>query len=289
MAWNGSGTYTRTNSENSGATTWADDATAGTKITAANHDTHDEDLATAINACLTKNNETKPTANFVPNADDSYSLGSATVGWTNQFLTGGAVFDERADHATTPTAGRGEFWVKSDVPNIPMYTSDADVDYPLIGGVVGTLQASTSGTTVDFTSIPSWATQVVVSFVGVSTDGTEALLIRIGDAGGIENSSYLGSSSSIIGATASSAAYTTGFGIKSLLAADIIHGSVTLTLEDPATFRWVASGVLSNSATAGTILTSGKKALSAALDRVTITTTGTPDDFDAGEINIRYS
>lgn len=129
MAWNGSGTYTRTNGTNSGPTVWADDAGDGTKITASNHDTHDEDLATAINACLTKNNETKPTADFVPNTDNSYDLGSSSAGWLNAYLTGGAVFDERADHTDTPAAGRAEIWVKSDTPNALMFTDDAGTDH----------------------------------------------------------------------------------------------------------------------------------------------------------------
>ena len=90
MAWNGSGTFTRTNGTNAGSTTWQDDAAAGTKITASNHDTHDEDLATAINSSLTKNNETKPTAHFLPNADASYNLGSASAQWVNLFLSGDA-------------------------------------------------------------------------------------------------------------------------------------------------------------------------------------------------------
>lgn len=85
MAWNGSGTYTRTNGVNSGTETWQDDAAEGANILASRHDTHDQDLATAISACLTQNNESKPTANFVPNANGLYSLGSSAVRWSNVF------------------------------------------------------------------------------------------------------------------------------------------------------------------------------------------------------------
>ncbi len=88
MAWNGSGTYSRTNGVNTGSEVWQDDAAAATKIKADRHDVHDEDIATAINACLTQNNESKPTAHFLPNADDTYNLGSGSYQWGDAYVTG---------------------------------------------------------------------------------------------------------------------------------------------------------------------------------------------------------
>ena len=79
MAWDGSGNFSRTNGTQTGATTWADADAAGSDIVTDEHDTHDQDLATGIAACLTKNGETKPTADFKPNADASYDLGSAAL------------------------------------------------------------------------------------------------------------------------------------------------------------------------------------------------------------------
>lgn len=81
MAWNGSGTFSRTNGTHTGSTTWVQDRDAGAYILAGRHDTHDQDLADGINACLTKNNETKPTADFRPNADNTYDLGSTSLRW----------------------------------------------------------------------------------------------------------------------------------------------------------------------------------------------------------------
>ena len=43
-----------------------------------------------------------------------------------------------------------------------------------------TAQASTSGTSIDFTSIPSWVKRITVMFNGVSTNGSNNLLIQIG-------------------------------------------------------------------------------------------------------------
>lgn len=64
MPRDGSGTFSRSNGTNTGATTWALDRDAGTKITAARHDSHDEDVATALTASLAKDGQTTPTANL---------------------------------------------------------------------------------------------------------------------------------------------------------------------------------------------------------------------------------
>lgn len=57
MAWNGSGAFSRTDGTHTGTTVWNLNKVAGTKINVAPHDTHDQDLATGINACLAKNGE----------------------------------------------------------------------------------------------------------------------------------------------------------------------------------------------------------------------------------------
>jgi hypothetical protein len=159
----------------------------------------------------------------------------------------------------------------------------------VLGPVLGTEQATTSGTAINFTGIPSWAKRIVIQFVGVSVSGTSEPLIQIGDAGDIEATGYLGAGwQAGNGGTVSVTNYTTGFGIPYALAANVMHGTVVLTLEDAAGFTWCCSGnlSLSNSANAGGL--SGTKSLSAALDRVRITTVGGTDTFDAGAINILY-
>ena len=49
--------------------------------------------------------------------------------------------------------------------------------YPIVSG---TSQASTSGTSITFTSIPSWVKRITVMFNGVSTSGTSSWLVQIG-------------------------------------------------------------------------------------------------------------
>jgi hypothetical protein len=160
----------------------------------------------------------------------------------------------------------------------------------VLGPVLGTEQATTSGTSIDFTGIPSWAKKITVQLVGVSTSGTSSLILQIGDSGGIENSGYLGAASAMgNGAATVAANFTTGFGVSPSVATDsVFHGRVALTLEDAANFTWVSATNLAFSNGASSIVGAGSKSLSAALDRVRLTTSGGADTFDAGAVNILY-
>jgi len=295
MAWDGNGNYSRSNGVNSGSTVWQDDASAGTDIEADLHDVHDEDLATAIGACLTKNNETKPTAHFLPNADDSYNLGSTTVGWGSGFFTGGVVFDERADHATTPAAGRGEVWVKSDTPSSLYYTDDAGNDFALVdsgllaGPTVGSVQASTSGTDVTFSSIPAGISQIEIIFDNVSLSGGDLMLIQLGDSGGLENTGYTSVTTSHGTSSNTQTAKTDGIYIDVAAVSDYNRtGSIFITNVNGNV--WVASGsTYSNTgATIQNNTTAARKELSAVLTQIAVLADGS-NTFNGGQVNIRYS
>ena len=156
--------------------------------------------------------------------------------------------------------------------------------YPLVSG---TSQASTSGTSIDFTGIPSWVKRITIMFNGVSTNGTSIKQIQLGDSGGVETTGYLGTGVQLTDATSVNAAtITTGFGIRSALAADTINGAVVIT--NLTSNTWVAQGALTDSSRGAGYLVGGAKALSATLDRVRITTVNGTDAFDAGSINILY-
>jgi hypothetical protein len=157
---------------------------------------------------------------------------------------------------------------------------------PVVQSTLGTEQASTSGTSIDFTSIPSWVTKIKVMFVGVSTDGTDSFIIQIGDSGGIENTNYASAASSQAGTTGSS---TAGYIVNAVgVAAGVWSGSVELVLEDATNNTWVATGQIARTDSASVHSSAGNKSLSATLDRVSITTSGGTDAFDAGAVNIRY-
>lgn len=157
-----------------------------------------------------------------------------------------------------------------------------------IGVTLGTEQATTSGTSIDFTGIPAGVRRITLNFAGVSTNGTANLLIQLGDSGGVEATGYLGAGSHVGSGGSGCANFTTGFGVNNGAATNVMHGTITLTLEDSVNFHWSCAGSIADSASAFNATTAGAKALSAELDRVRLTTSNGTDTFDAGAVNITY-
>ena len=142
-------------------------------------------------------------------------------------------------------------------------------------------QASTSGVSIDFTSIPSWVKRITVMLSGVSTSGTSNLLVQVG-AGSVTTSGYVAGSMS--GATYVSS--TAGFIlVNNITAADLFSGIVVLT--NITSNTWVSSSNI-NRGGAAVLPAAGNIALGGTLDRVRITTAGGIETFDAGSINILY-
>ncbi len=154
--------------------------------------------------------------------------------------------------------------------------------------VLGTEQATGSGNDIDFTNIPSWVKRITVQLVGVSTNGTDALLLQIGDSGGIEETGYVGVGGSLTTAGQSVTSSTAGFFINSAAAANVLQGNLVLTLEEVATNTWTAHGLFAETNSSAIKQTAGRKPLSGTLDRVRLTTTSGTDAFDAGGMNILY-
>jgi hypothetical protein len=151
-------------------------------------------------------------------------------------------------------------------------------------------KASTSGTTVDFTGIPSWANKIILMLDGVSTNGTSNVIIQIGDSGGLETTGYLSYSVRLAGSSVSGGQnFTNGFGMGGSMAATyVLSGSVIISLLDSSTNTWVAQGQISESSAQNGYIVSGSKSLSATLDRITLTTSGGTNTFDAGKVSILY-
>ena len=148
----------------------------------------------------------------------------------------------------------------------------------------GTAVASTSGTSIDFTSIPSWVKRITVMFNGVSTNGTSNVQVQIG-SGSITSSGYLSTSSNISVGSGQTTNSTTGFLINSASTSDIRSGNMILT--SLGSNLWICSSTLKASTTY-TVWGSGDVTLGGTLDRVRITTVNGTDTFDAGSINILY-
>jgi len=151
---------------------------------------------------------------------------------------------------------------------------------------LATAVATTSGTSIDFTGIPSWAKRVTVLMNGVSTSGTSRPILQIGDSGGFETSGY-----SSVGAGFNSAIVDTitgGFALTYSVwaATGVLSGNVTLANISGNT--WTLSSVLGNTGVAAIHFGAGTKTLSDVLTQVRLTTVNGTDTFDAGTVNIMY-
>ena len=169
------------------------------------------------------------------------------------------------------------------VATMPAGTGTVSVNGVSSNIVSGTAQNSTSGTSIDFTGIPSWVKRVTVMFNGVSTNGSSQLLIQTG-SGSITSSGYVSNAWSNNTSTATS---TAGFILAGL-------NSATGAYSGHAILTKLNSTVVAQSSTIGSTvannahLSGGSVTLGGDLDRVRITTAGGTDTFDAGSINILY-
>lgn len=153
--------------------------------------------------------------------------------------------------------------------------------------VQGTAVASTSGTSIDFTGIPSWVKNIRVMFSGVSSNGSSNFLIQSG-AGSVQTTGY-SSASTLASTGASTGAVTTnGFLLFQAAVGAAFTFSGIFTLSNISLNTWVGSGVVGRTDGSGNIMMGGTVALSGTLDRIRITTVNGTDAFDAGSINIQY-
>ena len=162
---------------------------------------------------------------------------------------------------------------------------------PVIGGTPtgvgvltsGTAVASTSGTSIDFTGIPSWVKRITVMFTSVSTNGVSPLIIQYGVGGVPETSGYLGGSNNRGGETAA----TNGFLLNRV---SIATNKVTLlaTICSFGSNIWVGSSILAEQSNDTGTFSACEKTLAGTLNMIRITTVGGVNTFDFGNINILY-
>ena len=155
--------------------------------------------------------------------------------------------------------------------------------------VLGTAVASTSGTSIDFTGLPSWVKRITVMFNGVSGSGVSSIQIQIG-AGSVLTSGYNAGVGLI-----NNTSFTTTSNISSGFAIVPTGVSTTsyiyygqMTLSSMGSNTWAVSGNFIYPPALNIMMVSGAVALSGTLDRVCITTVNGTDTFDAGSVNILY-
>jgi hypothetical protein len=143
---------------------------------------------------------------------------------------------------------------------------------------------SASGTSIDFTGIPSTVKRITVMYSQISTNGNATPRVQLGTSSGVTTSGYIGS---VQGSSTSNlaAGFDNSSGYAS--AANVFSGLFIITLLGNDT--WVTNGITGGSSTGAYMgYCSGMIALGGTLDRVRFTTSNGTDAFDAGNVNILY-
>ncbi len=149
-----------------------------------------------------------------------------------------------------------------------------------------TAQATTFGTSIPFIGIPSWVKRITIMFSGVSTSGSNPVIIQIGDAEGFETTGY-SSSASYGGVGGNYSSSTTGFILdagNTASASTTRRGVIVLLNLDGN--QWICSGTSDTGQVSASI--AGSKTLSGVLTQVRITNENSAHTFDAGSINTMY-
>lgn len=149
----------------------------------------------------------------------------------------------------------------------------------------GSPATTTSGTTVDFASIPSWVKRITVTFSGVSLNGTNKLLLRLGY--GATPTYQATGYASVYGALgAATGSSTTDFTLTDTGTASYTSSGVaTISLLD--TNQWAMTSTLGETTIPYLFVSTGAVTLSGTLTAVRVLTNGA-NTFDAGKINILY-
>lgn len=148
---------------------------------------------------------------------------------------------------------------------------------------VGTSVASTSGTAIDFTGIPSWVNRITLIFNQVSTNGSSNYLVRIG-SGSFTTTGYISTGMALGNPTVTGASNSTaglvifGPGVNA-----VTNGSMELNRVTGNTWVSSHSFTINNS---NIRFGSGRQVLTNPIDRLRVTTVNGTDAFTVGTMNI---
>jgi len=209
-------------------------------------------------------------------AADAITLAKIAAGTDGNIIS----YDASGDPVAIATGSDGQVLTSTGAGSPPAFEA-VSASFTL-----GTEQATTSGTSVTFGSIPAGTKMIVILFMGLGSSTNVDVSIQIGDSGGIESASYLGSDSNASGATVATSNEGTGdWSINKFAAANLLHGHAILTLADTSN-TWVQSHTVVNSAAGTSFWGGGSKALSGELTQVLV---GVPSGaLNAGSVNIMY-
>ena len=176
-------------------------------------------------------------------------------------------------------AGRSVTSADSSVAITNPAGTAGNIDLSVVRSEVSAATAASSGTAIDIGSIPAWATRVWIMFDVVSLNGTDDLLVQIGDSGGIENTGYVSGSRET--AASSTAGFIMFVGNATRAATGIMH------LVKGAGNQWFEShNIYSPTISSGG---GGSKTLSDVLDRIRILPSGANSFDGSGFVTVRWA
>ena len=182
------------------------------------------------------------------------------------------------------TASSGQLWTATSA-TASDFQAAAAAGFTLVSPV-----ASTSGTSIAFTSIPAGIKRFEILFNAVGSSGTNHFELQLGDAGGLETSGYASPSFYRYAATthtnspydAGAASHGTGDE-----AGNTCSGAWSGYLFEASSYTWVMTHMHgTDNQTRGSYGTS-LKSLSGELDRISVNW-HSADTFDAGSISLMY-
>jgi hypothetical protein len=143
-----------------------------------------------------------------------------------------------------------------------------------------------SGSSVNFTGIPSWVKRITFEMRQVSFAAAGVARVQLGTSSGLTTTGY---SSGTVAITAAPGVTVTAItnGIAGFTATDgtsSIVGTVVITLLDTDT--WVSNGMVFRANDNILMTSNGHIALSGTLDRISLV--ATTSTFDAGTVNVLY-
>ena len=210
-------------------------------------------------------------------ADDAVTLAKLASGTDGELIT----WDASGDPAAVAAGTSGQILTSNGAGAAPTFQPAASSPITLAAE-----KAASSGTTVDFTSLPSGLNRITVMLEEVSCSTSNDILVQFGVSGTPETTGYDSASQILETTMTTSQVSTTGFIINTDAGADAVSGSITFNKKKSSTNVWVCQGVLIKNGTE-MLVCSGYKALAGEVDTVRLTVAG--GNFDgSGSVSINY-
>lgn len=170
--------------------------------------------------------------------------------------------------------------ISGNVISTGTLASGAGTTYPLIRGTSQTA----SGSSVDFTGIPSWVNRITLTLVDLNYAATTgSSRIRIG-SGSLATTGYTTSGVFLAAATPTYSSVTDGLGFAAT--SSTVVANAVFILVHLGNNVWVSSATVNRSAESAVQVQTGKISLSGTLDRISLVTT--ISTFTSGTVNILY-